>query len=304
MFLFCSDLHSSEMDKTHKCYMQNRWLWMSLIISALMPGVIGSSMESNWVVHFPVNPIHAPRGSSVTLPCTYDFPNESGSRTVQSEMWCRNQDLCLTATYVYHSANIFPDPAFRGRVQYLGSLGSRNCSLRISKLRVKDSGVYVFRFITNHPVRKLPRQKGLTLKVTDAPGNTSVTVTSSGLIAEGTSVSLFCSSFNTSAHTNFTWFQRNETTTLRGTGQKLTIGHLSSRDSGLYTCVAQNIWGSDYANITLTIHKEKGNGSSSTVIIVFGLIILLTVIIAVIICIKRHMASKTFHRARNDNDNL
>lgn len=128
-----------------------------------MPGVV---LAGDWVVHVPVNPILAPQGSSVMLPCTYDFPDESGSRQVQSEMWCLNEIQCITPAYVYHSGSIFPDPAYRGRVKYLGSLGSKNCSLRISNLTMKDSGVYVFRFITNHPVSKLPRQSGVTLQVT------------------------------------------------------------------------------------------------------------------------------------------
>lgn len=131
--------------------------------AAFMPGFV---LAGDWAVHVPVNPILAPCGSSVMLRCTYDFPNESGSHHVQSEMWCLNQSLCITPSYVYHSANVFPEPAYRGRVQYLGSLGSKNCSLRISNLRMKDSGVYVFRFITNHPVSKLPGQRGVTLQVT------------------------------------------------------------------------------------------------------------------------------------------
>ncbi|KAM9436147.1 sialic acid-binding Ig-like lectin 14 isoform 1-T2 [Clarias gariepinus] len=161
------------MDKLSKRYFENRCLWTSLIISAFLSGGV---LAGDWVVHVPVNPILAPQGSTVMLPCTYDFPDESGSRQVQSEMWCLNQSLCITPTYVYHSANIFPEPVFQGRVQYLGSLGSKNCSLRISDLRIKDSGVYVFRFITNHPVSKLPEQRGVMLRVTAKGSSSAATV--------------------------------------------------------------------------------------------------------------------------------
>ncbi|XP_036414447.1 sialic acid-binding Ig-like lectin 14 [Colossoma macropomum] len=142
-----------------------RWIWTSIFISGVLAG--------DWVVRVPESPIRAPRGSSLTVPCTYDFPEDSAQGTpfkVRSEMWCRNQSLCITATYVYHSNGIFPDPAYRGRVQYLGTTGSKNCSFRISDLRTTDSGVYVFRFITNHPVKKLPAQRGFTLQVTDGSG--------------------------------------------------------------------------------------------------------------------------------------
>ncbi|MCJ8745399.1 hypothetical protein PDJAM_G00129950 [Pangasius djambal] len=300
MFLFSPGLRS-KMDKLHERYFENGWLWTSLIISALMPGVV---LAGDWVVHVPVNPILAPHGSSVTLPCTYDFPDESGSRHVQSEMWCLNQSLCITPAYVYHSASIFPEPAYRGRVQYLGSLGSKNCSLRISNLRMKDSGVYVFRFITNHPVSKLPGQRGVTLQVTDPPVNTSVMVTSSSQIVEGTSLTLSCTSFTASPLITFTWFQMNGTTTLRGTGQKLTIEHLSSKDSGLYTCVAQNTWGSQNATIVLTVQKAETSSSASAVGIVLGIILMLIIIATIVTCTKRHTASKSLQTVFNDDGNL
>ncbi|XP_060717307.1 CD48 antigen isoform X2 [Tachysurus vachellii] len=266
------------MGKKHECYFQNRWLWTSLIVSALMPGVV---LAGDWVVHVPVNPILAPQGSSVMLPCTYDFPDESGS-----------------------SGSIFPEPAYRGRVKYLGSLGSKNCSLRISNLMMSDSGVYVFRFITNHPVSKLPRQRGVTLQVTDPPVNTSVKVSNSGQIAQGTSVTLSCSSFTASQLITFTWFQMNGTTTLRGRGRKLTIEHLTSKDSGMYTCMAQNIWGSQNATIILTIHKEEGSSSTSTAAVVISVILVLTLVASIVVCTKRRAASKSFQTMLNDDGNL
>lgn len=126
-------------------------------------------LSVSWVVHTPAGPLHAKANSSVVLPCSYDFPEGSptGPRyNVLSEMWCLGQDHCITERYVYHSARIFPEPAYLDRVTYLGMLGSRNCSLLISSLRVSDSGRYVFRFITDHPNAKLPGQRGIELQVT------------------------------------------------------------------------------------------------------------------------------------------
>ncbi|XP_062841654.1 myelin-associated glycoprotein isoform X2 [Trichomycterus rosablanca] len=146
-------------------HIEIRWIWAFLILTALIQERVTAG---DWVVHVPTNPIFAPRGSTVTLPCTYDFPDESGNRHVLSEMWCLNHSLCITPDYIYHSASIFPELGYQGRVQYLGTLGSKNCSLRIDNLRMTDSGVYVFRFITDHPVRKLPGQKGVMLQVTES----------------------------------------------------------------------------------------------------------------------------------------
>ncbi|XP_066501154.1 myelin-associated glycoprotein [Hoplias malabaricus] len=147
------------MDRSH---LQIRCFWTSVIISGVFAG--------DWVVRVPEGPVHAHLGSSVTVPCSYDFPEDSENgkpHKVLSEMWCRNQSFCITPTYVYHSDGIFPDPEYQGRVKYLGSTGSKKCSIRITDLKTTDSGVYVFRFITDHPVKKLPGQRGFTLQFSD-----------------------------------------------------------------------------------------------------------------------------------------
>ncbi|XP_026856989.1 myelin-associated glycoprotein isoform X2 [Electrophorus electricus] len=266
-------------------HLKSEWLWTSLVLSGVLAG--------DWAVHVPKHPIHASRGSSVTLLCTYDFPEDSvlggPPHKVLSEMWCRNQSFCITPTYIYHSAGIFPEPAYQGRVRYLGTTGSKNCTLQITDLRTTDSGIYVFRFITDHPVSKLPGQRGLTLQVTDGPV-TSVTVISTGEIAEGSSLTLTCTSYSTSPVMNYTWFKTNGAiTSLRGSGQNFSIERLSSKDSGLYTCMAQNSWGCQNATIQITIQK----GSPVTFIgIVCGLALALTVI-TIIAAYRRHLVSRS-----------
>ncbi|TRY82729.1 hypothetical protein DNTS_005486 [Danionella cerebrum] len=126
-------------------------------------------VSADWTVDVSPGPIYAPVGSSVILQCSYDFPEdpESGKPyRVLSEMWCLNQSLCITRRYIYHSAGIFPEPSYQGRILYFGETGSKNCSLQISDLSLEDSGVYVFRFITDHPKAKLPGQRGVILEVT------------------------------------------------------------------------------------------------------------------------------------------
>ncbi|XP_077070148.1 uncharacterized protein LOC143722631 [Siphateles boraxobius] len=137
------------------------WILTSLILSGVL--------AVNWIVRVPIDPVYAPLGSSVVLQCTYDFPEESDQgirHKVLSEMWCLNQSHCITPRYVYHSAGIFPEPSYQGRVRYFGQTGSKNCSLMISDLRSADSGVYMFRFITDHLKAKLPGQRGVNLQVT------------------------------------------------------------------------------------------------------------------------------------------
>lgn len=67
--------------------------------------------------------------------------------------------------YVFHSDGILQDPAYSNRVEYLGTPGSKNCSLKISDVRESDSGAYVFYIITDHPTQKMPEQSGVQLLV-------------------------------------------------------------------------------------------------------------------------------------------
>ncbi|XP_058602643.1 sialic acid-binding Ig-like lectin 14 isoform X2 [Onychostoma macrolepis] len=130
---------------------------------------ISGALAADWIVHVSMDPVYAPLGSSVVLQCTYDYPEESDQgipSKVLSEMWCLNESHCVTSRYVYHSAGIFPEPSYQGRVKYLGQTGSKNCSLMISDVRSEDSGMYVFRFITDHLKAKLPGQRGVNLQVT------------------------------------------------------------------------------------------------------------------------------------------
>ncbi|XP_076869056.1 V-set and immunoglobulin domain-containing protein 1 [Brachyhypopomus gauderio] len=281
------------MDMNH---LKSGWLWTSFVISGVF--------ASDWAVRVPALPVRAPTGSSVTLPCTYDFPEVLGGprHKVLSEMWCRNQSFCITPMYVYHSAGIFPEPAYQGRVRYLGTTGSKNCTLQIAELKPTDSGVYVFRFITDHPVSKLPGQRGLTLEVTDGPVKTLVTVTSTGHIAEGNPLTLTCTSYAASPVRNYTWFKTNGAITLlKGSGQNFSIECLTSKDSGLYTCTAQNTWGSQNASIQITIQK----GSPVVLVgIVCGLGITLTLVAIIAAYARRHLVSRSCQLTSNDEGYL
>jgi len=73
--------------------------------------------------------------------------------------------LSVCVRYVFHSADVFPDPSYQNRVQYLGQPGTKNCSLRILNLKQSDSGTYVFYLITSHPTEKMPAQSGVQLLV-------------------------------------------------------------------------------------------------------------------------------------------
>ncbi|XP_029987272.1 B-cell receptor CD22-like [Sphaeramia orbicularis] len=69
----------------------------------------------------------------------------------------------------------------------------------------------------------------------------SVSVSPSGQIVEGSSVTLTCTSDANPPVTKYTWYKRgNNRLQSRGEGQQFVLSFIKSSDSGLYSCVAEN----------------------------------------------------------------
>ncbi|KAJ8384484.1 hypothetical protein AAFF_G00205050 [Aldrovandia affinis] len=202
-------------------------------ILALLPGVL----SGNWTVQHPAGPICTVRGSTVVIPCHYGYPDPGDRYRVRSVMWCLSQVRCITPRYVYHSEGIFLEPAYLGRVEYLGDR-TNNCTLKIADLRVSDSGTYVFRFITDHPVEKLPAQTGVTLAVSDSSNQVFVMISPSGEVVEGIAVTLTCCSTAKPPVEKYSWLKIGGSA--RYVGPSLTIRNISIFNGGQYYCVAQN----------------------------------------------------------------
>ncbi|XP_070691771.1 opioid-binding protein/cell adhesion molecule-like [Pempheris klunzingeri] len=219
---------------------QSCWLLLTLSLKGILAG--------DWSVHLPSSPICAVIGSSVVLPCSYDYPQSSNETKeegrpsapgeVLSEMWCLEDSRCITPRYIFHSDGVFPDPSYQGRVEYLGQPGTKNCSLRISDLRVSDSGAYVFYVITSHPTEKMPAQSGIQLLVAASSSAVTASVSASGDITEGAALRLACCSPAAGPQAHFRWY-KSSSTSPRHTGQVWHISEVSSDDSGSYYCQIQ-----------------------------------------------------------------
>ncbi|XP_047659488.1 B-cell receptor CD22-like [Tachysurus fulvidraco] len=151
-------------------------------------------------------------GSSVTLTCSSD-----ANPPVQSYDW------------------------FTGKT----SVGKEK-TYNISKISSEDSGEYKCR-----SSNKVGRQysNGVTLNVLYPPKNVSVSVSPSGEIVEGSSVTLTCSSDANPPVQNYTWFKEKESSPV-GSGQSY-----RAVQSGQYCCEAQNKHGSERsAAVSVTIN--------------------------------------------------
>ncbi|XP_010790942.1 B-cell receptor CD22-like [Notothenia coriiceps] len=222
------------------------WLLLTLSLKGVLAG--------DWSVSLPSNPISAVIGSSVVLPCSYDFPSSEAERrlsaqgggggegegqqyNVSTEIWCLENNRCITSRYVFHSAGIFPHPSYQNRVEYLQP-GTKNCSLRISDLRKSDSGAYVFYLITSHPTQKMPEQKGVQLLVADSSSAVTVSASPSSDITEGVTLRLACGSPAASPQALFKWY-KSTSSTPRHTGQVWDISEVTPGNSGSYYCQIQ-----------------------------------------------------------------
>ncbi|KAI4897131.1 hypothetical protein NFI96_010326 [Prochilodus magdalenae] len=91
------------------------------------------------------------------------------------------------------------------------------------------------------------------LDIQYAPKNTSVSVSPSGPVMLGSSVSLKCSS-NGNPAVSYTWYRENGEQ--KGTGHSLTINKANDTHSGLYFCRAQNRHGTQTSYVQLDIQSE------------------------------------------------
>ncbi|XP_031677510.1 B-cell receptor CD22 [Oncorhynchus kisutch] len=118
-----------------------------------------------------------------------------------------------------------------------------------------------------------------TLNVTYGPRNTSVSVSPSGDIVEGSSVTLTCSSDANPPVDKYTWYKK-KVTSPKASGQSYSITNISSEDRGEYYCEAQNGRGSMNSTALMIIVAGK---QTSVLTAAVGIIV---VVLVLILCLS------------------
>ncbi|XP_060942274.1 vascular cell adhesion protein 1-like [Limanda limanda] len=128
---------------------------------------------------------------------------------------------------------------------------SEETQLVLSSIRSSDSGEY---YCTAE--NELGRSSAnISITVTYAPKPPSVSVSPSGEIMEGSSVTLTCSSdANPAAH--YTWYKEDEDSPT-ASGQNITITNITAEHGGKYQCEAQNTHGRSNTTLHLTVGAGK-----------------------------------------------
>ncbi|XP_051801854.1 B-cell receptor CD22-like [Acanthochromis polyacanthus] len=119
---------------------------------------------------------------------------------------------------------------------------------RFTSIRSEDRGIYYCKAENKHGQIS---STSLLLDVQYAPKLSSVSVSPSVEIMEGSSVNLTCSS-DANPAANYTWYKGNEDSPI-ASGQTFTITGVRAEHSGNYYCEAQNTRGRHKSTLYLTV---------------------------------------------------
>ncbi|XP_036412869.1 B-cell receptor CD22-like [Colossoma macropomum] len=149
-----------------------------------------------------------------------------------------------------------------------------------------DSGEYKCKCINEHGERY---SEALTLDVLYPTKSVSVSISPSGEILEGSSVTLTCSSDANPPAQNYTWFKESGTSPV-GSGQNYSIFNITADHKGWYHCEAWNKLGSPKASAALFLHPGR---SYTTVFVIVGLACIGTVITVCFVYLMIRWAKRT-----------
>ncbi|KAL1005537.1 hypothetical protein UPYG_G00060360 [Umbra pygmaea] len=131
-------------------------------------------------------------------------------------------------------------------------------SYSITNIRSEDSGEYYCEAENKYGCLS---SSSLFVDVLYGPKNTSASVSPSGKIMEGSSVTLTCSSDANPPVDNYTWYKKNVASP-QASGQSYNITNIRSEDTGEYYCEAENKYG-HLNSSTLFVHFNYGPKNTS-----------------------------------------
>ncbi|KAL7852145.1 hypothetical protein SRHO_G00179300 [Serrasalmus rhombeus] len=138
------------------------------------------------------------------------------------------------------------------------------------------------------------------LRVRYPPKSVSVSISPSGEIVEGSSVTLTCSSDGNPPVKIYTWFKEGGTSPV-GSGQNYSIISITADHTGLYYCEAQNDHGALNGTVMVTLKRQ--NLFAVWIAVGVGSFVLL--LITVLICIFRMKKThETNHKKSKQDENI
>ncbi|XP_053530763.1 uncharacterized protein LOC108256269 isoform X2 [Ictalurus punctatus] len=231
-------------------------------------------------VKYPDNPICAVRGFSVSIPCSYFYPQHNYQ--VTQKLWCSmnsNTDVCINPPYVYDSASITTSD-----FEYAGDDKS-DCTLLIHNVQFSYSGEYRFRFITNVPSGRFTGVPGPILQVADLKVSL-IRLSGNGTLKQGDSLNLTCDVNCTQSSSQFVWSKNNER--LNTSGRVLHFPAVTVRDSGNYTCTWKTNRASGSETISLLVEGENPERDFAQWHIWIIVLVIVAVILVIVAAVINH----------------
>ncbi|CAB1438697.1 unnamed protein product [Pleuronectes platessa] len=202
-------------------------------------------------------------GSSVTLTCSSDA-NPAANYTWYKE----NRTLLQGPEGVYHLSSISS-----------GDSGVYSCKSENQYGRINSTSLH--------------------LDVQYAPKPPSVSVSPSGEIMEGSSVTLTCSS-DANPAANYTWYKEDEDSST-ASGQIFTITNITAEHGGKYQCEAQNTHGRSNTTLHLTVGAVSPGSWRSALIGSAAAVFLALTLLSVFLLIRKKRNS---HQSADPGDRL
>ncbi|XP_045569349.1 B-cell receptor CD22-like [Salmo salar] len=167
-----------------------------------------------------------------------------------------------------------------------------------NQIKSSDTGEY---YCESQNEMGTDRSRTINMDVKYGSRNTSVSVSPSGEIVEGSSVTLTCSSDANPPVDKYTWYKKNVTSP-KASGQSYSITNIISEDRGEYYCEAQNGRGSMNSTALMIIVAGK---QTSVLTAAVGTIV---VVLVLILCLSglmwfRKKSSKSTSDTRDTADN-
>ncbi|XP_071245879.1 B-cell receptor CD22-like isoform X1 [Salvelinus alpinus] len=215
-----------------------------------------------------MDPTSVSEGERVTLRCR----TKCTVGLNPTYIWYKNRQRLTNPVSSYNSLILDPVTSYNSLI--LDPVISYN-SLILDQVISEDAGNY------SCAVKGLERilSPEETLTVRYGPKNTSMSVSPSGEIVEGSSVTLTCSSDANPPVDKYTWYKKNVTSP-KASGQSYSITNIISEDRGEYYCEAQNGRGSMNSTALMIIVAGK---QTSVLTAAVGIIV---VVLVLILCLS------------------
>ncbi|KAK2817452.1 hypothetical protein Q5P01_025643 [Channa striata] len=198
---------------------------LTLVALVLIPlFVLVIQGENDWGVAYPSTQICGIKGSTVDMHSTYTYPS-----TLNNKRTTVNERLWFTKGENHEPVDLKTDSDYTGRVRY--HCENNKCTLTITDLRLSDSAVYKFRFISDQPGGRYTGLPGVTLSVTDL----QMQVIRSETRQDSTWAEVKCHSSCLPDNPTFIWYKN---------GQKIwtettSPSHAGNVNTGDYSCAVK-----------------------------------------------------------------